>query len=91
MKTERVYMHPGKTIPKVPELPLGETVPCLLFVTSEIIRKDDDQYGIKYSIRGRLNPLPFKECIVPRTAMSISIEKWIEKNGWIEVGRNYVK
>lgn len=89
VKTERVYMLPNKNILKVPGNTLGGTVPCLLFLTSEIVFKDERQYEINYSIRGRFNPLPFSECTIPRYAMRISIEEWLEQNGWVEIGRNY--
>ena len=84
MKVERTYMKPGYSIPKDPCKPLGETVPCLLFITSEVIDRN-----IKYTIKGRYNPLPFNVCTIPVSGLKISVEKWIEDNGWIEIGRNY--
>ena len=84
MKVERTYMKPGYSIPKYPSKPLGETVPCLLFVTSERING-----GIKHTIKGKCNPLPFKECIVPTGSIGIPMDEWLVDKGWVEIGRNY--
>ena len=83
MKIQRIFTN-NKAIAKDPERPLGETVPCLLVVTIERVAG-----GSKYTIKGRANPLPFKEFIVTAPG-GIPIGKWLLERGWEEIGRNRI-
>ena len=80
MKTLKVYRKENSVIKIRP----NKTVPCLLFVTMEMFPMNE----LKISIRGKENPLPFKEAIIQNT--NVDIDLWLYKHGYVEIGRNYV-
>lgn len=80
MKTLKVYRKENYVVQIRP----NKTVPCLLFVTMEMLQKNE----LKISIRGKENPLPFKEAIIQN--INVSIDLWLSQHGYIEIGRHYV-
>ena len=81
MKTMKTYQHTNKVV-TVPYT--GQVVPCLLFVTTELTRE-----GLKLSVNGKDNPFPFKEAVITKT--TAVIDDWLLKQGYVEIGRIYVK
>lgn len=80
MKKISVY---AKALKKV-NISENKQAPLLLTVTEEHTKE-----GLKVTLKGKLNPLPFKEAILTNT--TVSVRKWLTDLEWIEIKRDYVK
>ena len=60
----------------------GNIVPLILKVTTE-----GNENGMRITINGKHNPLPFKKAIVERSACDI--KAWIEKCGYSKTAEFY--
>ena len=56
----------------------GKIVPMILKVESERIPD-----GIRYKVKGKLNPLPFKEMLVKEP--SVDLTMWLRKYGYEKI------
>ncbi len=60
----------------------GREVPLILKVTTE-----ENENGMRITINGKHNPLPFKKAIIERSACDI--KAWIEKCGYSKIAEFY--